>query len=192
MLQAFVFNETAILVRHWFEIGPDAAEHGARIEICRRIRPPHRGSESASQAVELDHTLWRADLFDLYDGTPGNFERAHYHKRFEGPEPSPRSWDDDLSADPMGWAETQLADFAALIASCGHHLESPEEEQRDVRAHLDEISAAARKAAGSNCRSPQACLEATRDTTDIVAVMGAMFRSELPDDSRDPRSSTTV
>jgi hypothetical protein len=35
LLQAF--NETAIIVRHWFEIGPDDNERGTRIEIRRLV-----------------------------------------------------------------------------------------------------------------------------------------------------------
>ena len=187
MQQAFIFNEVAITVRHWFEIGPEDAEHGCRIELRHRVPHPHRGSESASQLIELDRPIWRADLFDLVTGPPGNFERAHYHPDFDGPEPGPRIWDEGLTADPFGWAEAQLSDVAALVETCGHSLQDPTAETQDVGVHLDQILAAARRAAGSECRSPESCRQTTRDATEILGMMEAMFRGHLPAGQRDPR-----
>ena len=62
MQQVFAFNELAIAVRHWFEIGPDDDEHGARLEIRRIARHPHRGSESAPQVLELRRRITKASL----------------------------------------------------------------------------------------------------------------------------------
>ncbi len=192
MFQAFVFVETAVTVRHWFEIGPEDAEHGSRLEIRRRVPHPHRGSESASQVLELDDVLWRADLFDLYGGAPGNFERAHYHPTFDGVEPSDRTWSDQLQVDPFGWAEAQLRDYAALISGCGLELTEPRAEEQDLRTALPDIMAAARRVAGSECTSDGACLAATRDTTEIMDMMGEMFREHLPPERRDPRRAAVA
>ena len=53
MLHAFVYNDTAILVRHWFEVSlkDSHLEHGVRLEL--RLREPQslRGSESAAQRI---------------------------------------------------------------------------------------------------------------------------------------------
>jgi hypothetical protein len=108
LLQAFVFNEIAIIVRHWFEIGADGNEHGTRVEIRRLVSHEHRGSESAPQLIEIDGIVWRADLFDSLSDEPGNFARAHHHMQFDGLEPLGRDWDDRLGADPFGWLEEQL------------------------------------------------------------------------------------
>ncbi len=191
MLQAFVFNETAIIVRHWFEVGPDDDEHGARLEIRERAQHPHRGSESAAQRIDLDGVLWRADLFDLVGDEPGNFKRAHFHPEFEGIEPVGRSWDDDLSSDPFGWAEAQLSDYEGLVAKCGGELADGPGEASDVRRNLPEIMAAARRAAGVECRSSSDCLDATRDTTEIIDMMVSMFRGDSPN-ARDPRLTASA
>ncbi|MFF5257830.1 hypothetical protein ACFY4C_02715 [Actinomadura viridis] len=187
MLQAFVFDETAIIVRHWFEIGPDADEHGARVEIRRRVRHPHRGSESAPQILELDGLVWRADLFDLVGAEPGNFSCAHHHLNFEGIEPIDRSWDEELSADPLAWTEARLRDYGSILAARGVVLDDAEAEQRDVLHVLPSIMRAVAEAAGARCLSRRDCLQATRDTTEIVMMMASLFRSDAPGGPRDPR-----
>ena len=56
MQHAFVFNEVAVLVRHWFEIDLNDShmEHGARVEIRLLAPHPGRGSESAAQVIVVD------------------------------------------------------------------------------------------------------------------------------------------
>src|SRR3954453_19978800 len=108
MQQIFAFNELAVVVRHWFEVGPEDEEHGARVELRRLVRHPHRGSESAPQVLELDGIVWRADLFDGLNDPPGSWSRAHHHTGFDGIEPQGRDWDDELTADPIGWTRRRL------------------------------------------------------------------------------------
>ena len=52
-------------------------ENGARIQI-RRVQ------DGAEPATQLGEPIWRGDLFKLTDGSPGNWDRAHYHPRFHG------------------------------------------------------------------------------------------------------------
>ncbi|MGN6168828.1 MAG: hypothetical protein ACTHQQ_11755 [Solirubrobacteraceae bacterium] len=187
MLQAFVFNEIAIIVRHWFEIGPDDNEHGTRIEIRRLVSHGHRGSESAAQPIELDEIIWRADLFDSMSEEPGNFARAHHHLHFDGVEPRGRDWDDRLSADPFGWLEEQLDALPELLSGRGAVLEDHEGEAADVRRHLPAIMSAARRCAATECTSPHQCAGQTRDTTEIVAMQASLFRRDSPGGPHDPR-----
>ena len=116
MLHAFVYNEIAILVRHWFEVSLEDShlEHGARIELRLRSPQPHRGTESAAQRVVADQPLWRADLFDRIDGVRGGFEAAHFHPRFDGVEPCERHWADKVKAAPWDWLHDQLSDIAGV------------------------------------------------------------------------------
>jgi hypothetical protein len=183
MQQVFAFNELAIAVRHWFEVGPDDEEHGARLEIRRIARRPHRGSESAPQVLELDGIVWRADLFDGLNDPPGSWSRAHHHLDWDGIEPTGRTWDDDLSADPLAWTRRQLEDLPALLARRGMELEDPEGEAADVRRALPAIMAALAAAQPTACRSPGECLAATRDAREITQIMLDMFR----DGAADPR-----
>jgi hypothetical protein len=187
MLRAFVFNETAVVVRHWYEVGPDDDEHGARLELRRLAKHNHRGSESAPQRIDIDGIVWRADLFDLVGDPPGTYRRAHYHDNFDGLEPQGRSWDDALTANPFGWIETQLGDVAGLVGASGVALTEPERESADIRNHLPDIIAAALKCAPVECRSPAECMAATRDTGDIVQMMVSLFRTEAAH-GRDPRT----
>jgi hypothetical protein len=181
--QIFAFNEIAVVVRHWFEVGPDDEEHGARLELRRLVPHEHRGSESAPQVLELDGIVWRADLFDGLDDEPGSWSRAHHHLNFDGIEPLDRTWDDDLSADPIGWTRRTLEDLPALLAARGVELEDAEGEAADVRRALPAIMAAVEAYRPANCRSPAQCRALTRDTRGLVALMAGMFR----DDPRDPR-----
>jgi hypothetical protein len=192
LLQAFVFNEIAIIVRHWFEIGPDDEEHGTRVEIRRLVTHEHRGSESAPQLIEIDDIIWRADLFDSLSYKPGNFARAHHHVRFDGIEPIDRDWDDRLSADPFGWLEEQLDALPELLSARGAVLQDPEGETADVRRNLPAIMSAARQSAATECTSPQQCAGQTRDTTEIVAMQASLFRSDSPGGPRDPRDPATA
>src|ERR1700748_2681394 len=175
MQQVFAFNELAIAVRHWFEVGPDDEEHGARLEIRRIARHPHRGSESAPQVLELDEIVWRADLFDGLGDPPGSWPRAHHHLDWDGIEPTGRTWDDALSADPLGWTRRQLEELPALLAPRGITLADPAGRAAARRARRAIMPAleAARPAA---CRSPGDCLAATRDAREITQIMLSMFR----------------
>src|SRR5581483_10682805 len=149
MLQAFVFDEVAVLVRHWFEIdlSDSHLEHGARVELRLRVEQPHRGSESAAQKIVIDQPVWRGDLFDRLDGAPGEFAVAHYHPCFTGVEPSERHWADEVKAGPGQWLREQLSDVAQLVAAGGHDLRRPGIERLQVRAAVDEIVAAAQRRA---------------------------------------------
>ena len=189
MLQAFVFNEIAIVVRHWFEIGADDEEHGARIEVRRLVSHQHRGSESAPQLIEIDEIIWRADLFDTLSEPPGNFSRAHHHAQFEGIEPVDRDWDDALSADPFGWLERQLDALPELLAARGADLQDVEGEADDVRRNLPAIMSAARRCAATECTTPRQCANQTRDASEIVAMQASLFRGESAVDPRDRRAA---
>jgi hypothetical protein len=186
MLQAFVFNEVAVVVRHWYEVRPRDEEHGARIEVRRVSRPDH--GRPSSQVIEVDNRLiWRADLFDLIGEPPGSMNRAHHHLRFEsgGTSPVGRDWDDRLSEDPYGWAERRLSDLTALAAASGVESAGLEADAEDIRRHLPAIMSAVRSCGPERCVSSEQCRQQTRDANEIVQLKVDQFR----DDRRDPRSA---
>lgn len=187
MLQAFVFDEVAVLVRHWFEIdlADSHLEHGARVEVRLRTEQPHRGSESAAQKIVVDQPVWRADLFDRLDGTPGEYAVAHYHPFFTGVEPSERHWADQVKAAPWEWLRDQLSDVAALVSTAGLPLRRPGIERLRVRAALEEIVAAAQRRAPTGCRSARQCYAWTRDAAGAVDMMlDSLARPDLLDTDR--------
>ena len=169
MLQAFVYNEVAVLVRHWFEIGrrDSHLEHGARIEVRLRAPQPQRGTYAAAQMIVADQPLWRADLFDRVDGLAGGFEAAHFHPRFLGVEPCDRAWADEVKKTPWDWLLNSLSDVPGIAAD----------------APL--IVAAAQRLAGSECRSKRQCHEWTRDATSAVrSMVDDLERPDLLDRDR--------
>jgi hypothetical protein len=118
MLQAFVFDNIAVLVFPWHE-PIDPPERGARVEV--RIRPdePHRGSYAAAQRIVVDHPVFRADLFDQLTAPPGNLRSAHFHPHFDGVEPSDRVWPAELKQDPTAWLAAELSDLAGMLTRAG-------------------------------------------------------------------------
>jgi len=92
-------------------------EHGARVEVRLVAPQPRRGTESAAQVITVDQPVWRADLFDRLDGTPGAFEAAHFHPHFVGVEPCPRHWAEQVKAAPWDWLHTSLSDVADIVVT---------------------------------------------------------------------------
>jgi hypothetical protein len=187
VLQAFVYDEVAVLVRHWFEVGLSDShlEHGTRVELRLRAPQPRRGTESAAQLIAVDRPVWRADLFDRLDGTPGGFDAAHFHPRFLGVEPCERNWADEIKKTPWEWLHRQLSDVAAIAATAGVELTDPETTGGQVRADAAAIVAAARSCAGAECHSAQQCFDRTRDAADAVRIMlDKLDRPELLDRDR--------
>lgn len=179
MQRAFVYNQVAVLVRHWFEIDLDDShlEHGARLEVRRLVPQDRRGTESAAQKIEVDEPLWRADLFDRLDAEPGNLAAAHFHPYFRGVEPSERSY---LREDPWEWLRAQIAD---LTKATGLTLDA--DDVTDVREDAPEIVAAAQRRAATECTSAGRCFAWTRDARPAVRLMlDQLARPDLLDRDR--------
>ena len=183
MPYCLLLDNLAILIRHWYEVGPSDEEHGTRVELRTIERPAHTGSESAAQPVTLDKPLWRADIFDLIGEPPGNLARAHYHPTFDGLEPSSRHWDAGLRDDWAGWLHGQLTDLPALLAAAGAPQQAADG-QKLTASQLDQLLIAADGLLGVNCDARQQCLAATKDTQVAVTMMLEMFR---PPGTGDPR-----
>lgn len=182
MLQMFAFSGCAVIVRHWFEIDlTDASmEHGARVEFRELAAHPHRGSESAAQLITADRPLWRADLFDRLSDEPGTLAAAHYHPYFIGDEPSDRTWDQDLTADPWSWLGERLASLGADTGGEHWHVDSAD--ALDVPRYADQIVAAARSLGPGTCRSATQCFQLTQDVQETVRLMvDYLERPELLD-----------
>jgi hypothetical protein len=85
-------------------------EHGARIQV-RRVQA------AAEPGTQLAQPIWRGDLFRLTEGPTGNWDRAHYHPRFEGLQAGSRFTDPQLTRDPITWALAQLSDLHSLATN---------------------------------------------------------------------------
>jgi hypothetical protein len=119
-------------------------EHGARIQI-RRVKP---GVEPGELLAE---PIWRGDLFRLTDGLPDNWDRAHYHPRFQGLQAGSRFTDPELSKDPIAWALGQMTDLKTLaVNAAAPDFEAVAAElQPEVDDLRDELRSALEKSAAA-------------------------------------------
>lgn len=173
MLRSFIFSHTAVLVRHWFEIGQQGGsmEHGTRLEL-RLLQPQQRrGSQYAAQFFGIDRPVWRADLFDRLDSTPGSFSAAHFHPHFNGDEPAGRVWPPDISSDPWAWTKRQLSDLHAVCEAGGFSTAEIGDDAEDLRHEVDAIVETARSLAPDRCTSAAQCHQWTRDVAGSVRMM---------------------
>ena len=172
MLVTYSFTVTAVTVRRWFEIGPDAVmEHGARVELALREPQEHRGSESAAQRLVVDRALWRADLFGRLDRPDEPFSAAHYHPWFDGDEPSERHHDDDLTASPWEWLATQLDDLGQRFADAGLDPAVAGPDAEDLRTAAGEIVDTARRFGPDRPFTRDDDARLTKDATRRIALM---------------------
>ena len=118
---AFLFDQIGVTLQLWMERAPDGDEIGVRAELQHLTvgNAGQHASEFSAKVMTLSGPIWRADIFTLTTGEPGNFDRAHAHPRFDGSEPCDREWDPLLSTDPFAWLAGQLGDLPALLTLAG-------------------------------------------------------------------------
>ena len=143
---AFIVDSFAITVEPFVVLDPHSGdENGARIQI-RRVKA---GEESGTL---LGEPIWRGDLFRLTDGPKGNWDRAHFHPRFQGLQAGTRMMDPELTKDPLNWALGQLSDLRSLatraaapdLAAASAHLQPQVDGVRDeILVALQRCAAAA-------------------------------------------------
>ncbi|WP_067461250.1 hypothetical protein [Actinomadura macra] len=119
MLRVFCFGTLGITVEDLYLIDPDPVrgghERGVRVELRLLDPRPWRGSGNASQPVNVDRAVWRADFLESVAGGPGSKDRMHHHPGMADNEPGQRVFVPGLTADPMGWLKHQLFDVLPLL-----------------------------------------------------------------------------
>ena len=152
MLYAFGFERVGVVVGDLYFVDPnpregqEGAEHGVRLELRVFGRGELKGTIYSAQPIEIGQPIWRADLLESLTGRPGSFDRTHHHPRFSGWNPGRRVYVAELSADPLDWLSTQLADLDALLASAGVPAKAAgPSDAADLRRAVPEIVAATRK-----------------------------------------------
>ncbi len=103
---AFIFSDTfAVTVEPVVILDSSSGnENGARIQI-RRVQG------TTEPGTMLGDPIWRGDLFRLTEGPRGNWDRAHFHPRFNGSSAGERNMDPQLTRDPITWAMTAPSAF---------------------------------------------------------------------------------
>lgn len=129
MLQVFGFDRIGVVLGDIYFLDPapakgqEGAEHGVRIEV-RMLEPGEpTGSIYASRPIRVAEPVWRADLLESVDGTPGSLNRAHHHPHMRDWEPGKRVFDRALSSDPVGWVGTRLSDLEGLLDQAGIEID---------------------------------------------------------------------
>src|SRR6516225_7886614 len=155
VLYAFGFERVGVVVGDLYFVDPnpregqEGAEHGVRLELRVLGRGELQGSVYSAQPIEVGPPVWRADRLESVGGRPGSFDRTHHHPAFTGWNPGRRVYVEELSADPLGWLSTQLADLDALLASAGVPAEAVgPSDAADLRRTVPEIVDATRRLLG--------------------------------------------
>ena len=155
VLYAFGFERVGVVVGDLYFVDPnpregqEGAEHGVRLELRVFGRGELKGTIYSAQPIEIGQPIWRADLLESLAGRPGSFDRTHHHPAFTGWNPGRRVYVEELSADPLGWLSTQLADLDALLASAGVPAEAVgPSDAADLRRTVPEIVDATRRLLG--------------------------------------------
>jgi hypothetical protein len=146
MLCAFGFERVGVVVSDLYFVDPDpdpgqeGAERGVRLEVRLFERPPVEGSIYAARPIVVGQPIWRVDLLETVSGPPATFNRTHHHPRFQGWEPGRRTFEPDLSANPIDWLGEQLSDLDALVkqADMDPDLVDPDD-ARQLRESVPEI-----------------------------------------------------
>ena len=147
MLYAFAFDRVGVVVGDLYFLNPDpepgqeGAEQGVRLEVRLFTRGPLPGSIYSAQPISIDRPIWRADLLESV-ANPGSLDRAHHHPRFDGWEPGKRSFVAGLTADPLGWVGSRLADLPGILEEAGlSGSEAGPSDAGDLRQSAREIMA---------------------------------------------------
>jgi hypothetical protein len=152
VLYAFGFERIGVLVSDLYFVDPapgpgqEGAERGVRLEVRMLGQGELKGSIYSARPIEVGQPVWRADLLETADGPPGSLNRAHHHPAFSGWDPGQRSFDPNLSADPVRWVGDQLSDLGALLDRAGVQASgSFAADAESLRGCLPEITAAVRR-----------------------------------------------
>ena len=152
MFYAFGFERVGVLVGDLYFVDPaphkgqEGPEHGVRLELRLLQRGELKGSIYSAQPIEAGQPIWRADFLESVQGRPGSFDRTHHHPRFRGWEPGGRTFEEDLSADPILWVGERLGDIDAILAGADvGDLEVSKDERAEIAAAIPEIQGALRR-----------------------------------------------
>ena len=121
MLWTLAFDRVGVVMGDLYFVDPnldqgdDGAERGVRLELRWFERDELKGSVYSAVPIRVDAPIWRVDMLETVDSTPGSLNRAHHHPRFHSWDPGMRVFVEELSADPIAWIGKQFADIEAVL-----------------------------------------------------------------------------
>lgn len=125
MRYQFLNGQVAILVQYWeerYEENGEQVDGGPRIDV-RRVEAvegrAHRPGATGYRILPVgDGGIYRIDLSTKINSDVP-VKRYHHHPDFRDGDVGPRVFDDELSADPIGWTEQTLRNLPDLLAGKG-------------------------------------------------------------------------
>lgn len=152
MLTVFGFERVGVVLGDLYFVDPnpgpgqEGAERGVRVEL-RFIEPQQQdGSIYAARPILIGEPIWRLDLLESVEASPGSFDRTHHHPSMRSWEPGRRKFERELSADPLGFLAARLRDLPGLLAQADLPSDAVGEgDARQLREHADEIVAVTAK-----------------------------------------------
>lgn len=148
MFAVFGFERVGVVLGDIYFVDPnphpgqEGAERGVRVEV-RFVEPQqHDGSIYAARPILVGEPIWRLDLLESVDGTPGSFDRTHHHPSMRGWEPGQRKFERELSSDPLGYLGARLRDLPGLLTQGELPRNAVDDEDvRQLREAADDIVA---------------------------------------------------
>ncbi|MFC7588435.1 hypothetical protein ACFQYP_35555 [Nonomuraea antimicrobica] len=125
VLYLFGFDRIGVAVSDIYFVDPEplpgqeGAERGVRLELRYLEAGELKGSIYSARPIAVDRPLWRVDLLESVEGTPGSFDRTHHHPGLDGWEPGRRVFDKGLSQEPLKWLAEHLADLEGCSTGPG-------------------------------------------------------------------------
>ena len=121
MLWTLAFDSVGVVMSDLYFVDPTLdqgesdAERGVRLELRVFERDELKGGVYSAVPIRVDRPLWRVDMLETADSTPGSLNRAHHHARFDGWDPGPRVFVEELSANPLGWIKGRFAAIEEVL-----------------------------------------------------------------------------
>jgi hypothetical protein len=121
VLWTLAFDSVGVVMSDLYFVDPNLdqgeshAERGVRLELRVFERDQLKGSVYSAVPIRVDRPIWRVDMLETADSTPGSLNRAHHHPRFYGWDPGPREFVEELSSNPLGWIKGRFAAIEEVL-----------------------------------------------------------------------------
>ncbi|MFK4069922.1 hypothetical protein [Streptomyces sp. NPDC029674] len=125
MLYAFAFERVGVVVSDLYFLNPnplhgqESPECGVRLELRVFESGELPSSIYSARPITISRPLWRVDLLQDAGAAPNTFDRTHHHPNIVGWEPGPRTFDEELSDEPLAWLAERFTNISSMLDEAG-------------------------------------------------------------------------